>query len=293
MDTDKYKALITAIETGSLSAAAVELDYTPSGVSRAVASLEKALGFSLLVRKKNGVFPTDECQLLMPLFRKLIHTQNQIEQTASRICGHETGSVTIGTAYSPYYPVLARLIMEFQALHPGISVRLVEGTSSHLCGLLKEQSLDFCIVSRRDGIDAFIPLCEDTICVWVPQSHQMVEKGIYPIEALADENYISIHPNMDTDNSRLLTKYHITPRVCASTSDVPAAWTMVAAGMGVALINRILSRQWEGPVVTLPLDVPAAFEIGIAAPTRKMQSPAAAELLEFMREELIHVSEKG
>ena len=287
MDTDKYKALLSAIETGSLSAAAAELDYTPSGVSRAVASLEESLGFSLLVRKKSGVLPTEECQLLLPLFRNLIHTQDQIDQTAARICGLETGSVTIGTAYSPYYPVLSRCIMEFQALHPGISVRLIEETSSHLCNLLQEQTLDFCIVSRRDGIDTFIPLCEDTICIWVPHSHPAVQKGIYPLRELANENYISIHPNMETDNSRLLAKHHITPRICASTSDVPAAWTMVAAGMGVTLINRILSRQWDGPVVTLPLDTSPAFEIGIAAPVREMQSPAAAELMEFMRKDLI------
>lgn len=57
MDTDKYKALLSAIETGSLSTAAAELNYTPSGVSRAVASLEESLGFSLLVRKKPASFP--------------------------------------------------------------------------------------------------------------------------------------------------------------------------------------------------------------------------------------------
>ena len=39
-------------ETGSLSAAAAELDYTPSGISRAVASLEESLGFSLLMQRQ-------------------------------------------------------------------------------------------------------------------------------------------------------------------------------------------------------------------------------------------------
>ena len=168
---------------------------------------------------------------------------------------------------------------------------IVDTLSSHLCSLLQEQALDFCIISRRDGIDTFIPLCENTICIWVPQSHPAVEMGIYPLQDLANENYISIHPNMETDNSRLLAKHHITPHICASTSDVPAAWTMVAAGMGVTLINRILSRQWDGPVVTLPLDTSPSFEIGIAAPVREMQSPAAAELMKFMQKDLIHAFE--
>lgn len=66
---------------------------------------------------------------------------------------------------------------------------------------------------------------------------------------------------------------------------------MVAAGMGVPLINRILSRQWDGPVVTLPLDASPSFEIGIAATVREMQSPAAAELMKFMQKDLIHAFE--
>ena len=199
------------------------------------------------------------------------------------------------SVHAPIFPDRAFLIGKLPIRDVVISNQyvfdIVDTLSSHLCSLLQEQALDFCIISRRDGIDTFIPLCENTICIWVPQSHPAVEMGIYPLQDLANENYISIHPNMETDNSRLLAKHHITPHICASTSDVPAAWTMVAAGMGVTLINRILSRQWDGPVVTLPLDTSPSFEIGIAAPVWEMQSPAAAELMKFMQKDLIHAFE--
>ena len=45
MDTEKVTVLFTAIEEGSLTAAAEKLDYTPSGISRSVASLEEEVGF--------------------------------------------------------------------------------------------------------------------------------------------------------------------------------------------------------------------------------------------------------
>lgn len=48
MDTERWKTLLTAIDKGSLCAAAEELDYTVSGVSRSVATLEKEMGFPLL-----------------------------------------------------------------------------------------------------------------------------------------------------------------------------------------------------------------------------------------------------
>ena len=55
MDTEKYKALICAIDTGSLTAAAEILGYTPSGISRSVMSVEEQFGFPLLVRAKSEI----------------------------------------------------------------------------------------------------------------------------------------------------------------------------------------------------------------------------------------------
>lgn len=45
MDLDRCRALVCAIETGSLSAAAEALQYTPSGVSRMVGRLRRKPAF--------------------------------------------------------------------------------------------------------------------------------------------------------------------------------------------------------------------------------------------------------
>lgn len=66
MELDRYRALVCAIETGSLSAAAEALQYTPSGVSRMVAALEEETGVPLLLREHSGVRPTKECEKLLP-----------------------------------------------------------------------------------------------------------------------------------------------------------------------------------------------------------------------------------
>ena len=54
MDTEKYQALLQAVEQGSITAAARDLGYSPSGLTRMLDSLERDLGFSLLFRKKKG-----------------------------------------------------------------------------------------------------------------------------------------------------------------------------------------------------------------------------------------------
>lgn len=55
MDSKKVSALLTAIDRGSLTAAAAELGYTQSGLTHMMNSLEDELGVSLLIRSKGGV----------------------------------------------------------------------------------------------------------------------------------------------------------------------------------------------------------------------------------------------
>ena len=45
MDTEKFRTLLCAIDTGSLTAAAEKLGYTPSGISRSVLAVEEEFGF--------------------------------------------------------------------------------------------------------------------------------------------------------------------------------------------------------------------------------------------------------
>ena len=196
MDTEKYKALICAIDTGSLTAAAEILDYTPSGISRSVMSVEEQFGFPLLVRAKSGVTPTEECEQLLPLIRNLLHIQEQLQQTADRVCSLETGSVTVGTAYPIYDQILSKQIVSFRKLHPNISIRLIEGTSSALSDQLRNHVLDFCIISQRQNIPVFYPLCRDSISAWVPSNHPSVKRGIYQTADLLSDDYIELYPDL-------------------------------------------------------------------------------------------------
>ena len=84
MELDRYRALVCAIETGSLSAAET-LQYTPSGMSRMVAALEEETGVPLLLREHSGVRPTKECEKLLPAIRDLLHAGESCAQLLSLI----------------------------------------------------------------------------------------------------------------------------------------------------------------------------------------------------------------
>jgi len=286
MDTEKYKALLSAIETGSISAAADRLSFTPSGISRSIAALEEQLGFPLLIRGKNGVQPTKECETLLPDIMNLINIQERLSQRAALIRGVETGSVAVGTAYPLYNQFFAECIVEFVKLHQAIDIRLIEGTSSELCSMLGRHQLDMCMVSYRSNIPVFHQVMTDCMRIWVPEDHPAVKDGTYHLNDLKNEKIIQIYPGMETDNSIFMKKFHIEPNICASTSDVYAAYSMVEAGLGVALINNLLAEKWQGRAVALPLDVESEIRIGLASQYTEESSPAANAFLEFVKARL-------
>ena len=99
MDLEKWTVLLRALDRGSLSAAAEELGYTPSGVSRAVAALAEELGVPLLARLHRGVAPTRECQALLPMAREMVHLSSLLAQRSDELRGLVSGSLSVGTAY--------------------------------------------------------------------------------------------------------------------------------------------------------------------------------------------------
>lgn len=284
MNTEHWKVLLTAIEKGSLCAAAEALDYTVSGISRSVAALEKEIGFPLLHRSKQGVSPTAACEELLPSVRELLFAQEKLEQTAARILGYEQGTIGIGTAYRHYYPWITAVTSQFHALHPGVQFHIVHGISTDLVQQLEHHQLDFCIVSAREGRHGWLPLCQDPLLAVVPARHPLAERESVPLEALLPEPYIQTCPGSDGDSTRFFAHRGVEPNTQFTTMDIQATYAMVGAGLGYTTINRINSNFEDPAVKHLSILPPEIIEIGLAY--RAQPDPAAEAFLRFIRGQL-------
>jgi DNA-binding transcriptional LysR family regulator len=58
LDVRRMQVLRAVVTSGSVSAAATNLGYTPSAISQQIAALEKEAGVALLERSGRGVRPT-------------------------------------------------------------------------------------------------------------------------------------------------------------------------------------------------------------------------------------------
>ena len=287
METERCRALLSAVEKGSLTAAAEKLGYTVSGISRMMASLEEETGFPLLVRGREGVMPTEECRELLPVIRQLLAAADVYEQTASEICGLNRGTIRIGTSYYAYYKWFAELIADFEKEYPGIIIEIVDGTSTELLQALENHTADLCIISKRPGNFNWILLKKDQLMACLPANHPMAGRECFPITAFAEEDYIELYPGKETDNSQMLQRYNISPAVKYATSDNYAAYAMVAAGLGIACTNAIIAESFTEGVRYLPLIPAQTIEIGIATPKVKLMSPAAERFARFATERFL------
>ena len=263
MDTQKWSLLLKVLDTGSISAAAAQSNYTISGISRMIASLEQEVGFPLLVRNNRGVAPTDECELLVNDIRVLLHDEEQITQKIANINGLQIGTLTIGTAYSSSYPLLTKQIVRFVQQYPHINIQMLWGFNDELCRAVEDRKVDICVVSKPTPDMLWFILQQEEMVAVVSAKSKYAKLKRVSLAALQSEPYIDIYPNSDSDSSRLLKSAEIKPNTRFTTSDRFAAHEMVAAGLGVTVINEALAIKRKD-IKILPLDPPQNLSIGLA-----------------------------
>ena len=90
------KALVAAVETGSLRSAARQLGLSQPALTKTVRELELELGASLLMRSSKGVQPTAQGKLL---FEQALKTLRELETAVGQVHqlgGRMAGELTVG-----------------------------------------------------------------------------------------------------------------------------------------------------------------------------------------------------
>ncbi len=288
MNYDQLNVFVTAVEKGTLSAAAKKLDYTPSGVSRAIEALEHQVGFPLILRNRRGVRLTAEGEALLPIVKEIIRWSAVLEERTRELRGLETGTVVVGTTYAYLYPWIADVIAQFHELHPAITVEIVESSSSILCKRVEERSIDLALVNRRKGDFRWTTLGPDKLVYLLPLDHPYAQRSSAPDSLVETDVFVDIYPGRETDNSLLFTERGLRPHVGFSTHDHMAACAIVRAGLGITLVNEIYTREPLPGIAVVPLEPVYAMEFGIATPEDELLSPAARRFIDYA---MTHIKE--
>lgn len=275
MDSEKCAIILSILKNGSMSAAAQELNYTQSGISRAVEAMERSAGFPILSRSRGGAHLTQEGEELLPAMREIAYWSEKYEQTVQKLRGVQTGKIAVGSSYVKYFPLLTEIVSGFHEKYPGISVELCSGTSTELAARMNDRNLDFGIISRREGAFSCRVIKRDELVAMLPPKHPLAQCETVPATIFESEPYIEIHTGLQTDNSLCFSERGINPNISFSTPDSLIACGMVKAGLGVALVNKVIADELGGSVAYVPLDPPHIVDICAVTPPDDIISPAA------------------
>lgn len=284
MDAQKCEALITTLELGSMTAAAAQLGYSQSGITRMISALEDEVGFSLIVRNKKGIKLTENGAAMLPLLREVVRAQNDAKQLSADILGTVCGVLTIGSYYSISAMWMPELLKQFLGKYPGVKVRVREGGNREMARWLAEKSADLCFCAEQEkSVCDWIPLFNDEMVAWLPADHPLRNAPAFPVKQLEKEQFIHTQPGEDTEIDRLLASLNLHPEVYFSTRDAFTTYNLVSAGLGMSFNQRLISKNWNGNIVTLPFDPPQYVSLGIAVPNLEEASPAAKRFIELAK----------
>src|ERR1700680_2738717 len=137
MDTEHLKTFVEVVQQGSFAAAARKLDIDPSGVTRAIASLEKDLGLRLLERTTRQLVLTEAGKVYHENACTLLQDLQQAADEARDLAGRPAGIVRVTTALTSGYAVILPLLPALREAHPALEIDLL--LSDSIVDLLAER----------------------------------------------------------------------------------------------------------------------------------------------------------
>ena len=287
MDIKKYEVLLRVIDRGSFARACDDLSYTQSGITNMMNSLEKELGFPLLIRNNKGIQMTADGMRVLPAIRELVRVNDRLEQECGLVRGVETGEVRVGTFPTLACAWLPRMIRNFHERYPGISIKLMEENNIfHLEEWLSTGFVDVAFFSRQPKHTyEWIDLKKDPYLAVLPEKSPLAEYDRVPLEELVQTPFLMCQSldGADQDIDRYLKsnglrlQYHLT-----SNSDYTVI-CLIEEQLGVSILPELfLDLVLKGhPSITVrPLSPPAYRRLGLTARTFRDLSPAASRLVQ-------------
>lgn len=288
------RLLMEVAERGSMAKAAAHLSLTQSGVSRAIADLEHALGVKLFDRMAQGVEPTTYCQAMLKggvaIFDELRRSLEAIEHLADPA----SGELRLGCTEPMSWGIVPQVIDRLVRKYPRLSFQVVQGDPARLrFSELSERKIDLALcaitgATPADDIDAEILFDERRFVVAGPGNRWAGRRRIKLLD-LTDELWAI--PTHESPARILLEEMFREnglppPRVSVVNFSTPLQIGLLSSGRFLSVLPGSLLRYCakQMSLRILPINVPIRpAPIGIITLKNRTLSPIARVFIEQAR----------
>lgn len=240
--------------------AAARLHIAQPPLSQQIKALENELGVRLFDRTSRRVALTDAGAAFIAEARRTLASAEQAIEAARRAARAETGRLAVGYVSSASYELLPAVLRAFRRRAPDVLLVLEEMNSSEQSRGVLAGTLDLGFVRRPPPTDrrlAGTVVRREPIVVAVPRDHALAATRSIRLRELAHEPFVIFparpRPSWADVALDLCRGAGFEPRVVQEAVEMVSALSLVAAGIGIALVPGAVRAVRRPGVVFRPL----------------------------------------
>lgn len=269
---ETYQAVMTY---GTTSRAAEVLGMSQPAVSKAIMTLERAIGFKLFDREKGRMTPSAEGQLFYREVQVSLAGIAKLRSAAARIRDYGSGDIRIACLSAFSTNLVPNAIARFRKQHPEVAVSLTVASSSVIRDMIASHQLDIAVTADEidtTGLQAS-PFAAIPAALALPPGHPLTAK---PTLTPADLDRVDFVALASEDTTRreaeaIFAEHGVMPKVVVETAYSSVVCALVLAGMGCGIVDPVTASGYVERGLTLrPLTPAPSFRTLMLLPTRKV-----------------------
>jgi len=255
MELRHLRQFVAVAEEGHITRAAERLGMQQPPLSQRIKAIETELGVQLFRRKARGVELTEAGRVFLDRARATItQYDGAFEATRSAARG-EQGRISVGVMpTAPFHPFVPFVIRTFRVAFPLVSLTLDECLRKEALERLRDGQLDvaFMRATLDESRDLFVnPLLVEPMVAALPNDHALArsDRAGAPIalKDLAGETFIiyarQLGPAFYEATMAACLKAGFSPRLGQEAPRITSALSLVAVGVGIALVPACMQRM--------------------------------------------------
>jgi len=236
-------------QRGSFTAAARELGYTQSAISRRAAVLEATAGRPLFQRRPGGVALTDAGEVLLRHATVVLGALDAAARELKEEAGLRSEPVRLGAFASAAAGLVPTALRALADTRPDLRVSVREGTTAVMVRALRAGTVDMVVVAStqpfrplddRDPPLATEVLAERDLLVAVGPRHRLAGRSEVDLAELAGERWIAARSEGDAHLLGVWPGLPGRPDVPFIVRDWLTKLRLVATGAGITTIPAVL-----------------------------------------------------
>ena len=291
LDWSLVQAFLAVAETGSLSAAARELDLTQPTIGRHIQTLEQDLGVSLFNRQARGMALTAQGEALLVHARGMREAAEALSLDAAGKVDDLSGSVRITTAVHLAHYIMPTIIAEIREAHPQIQIELVPSDTTE--NLLFREA-DIAVRMYRPTQLDMVTVCLGKVALGLYGSKSYIQRRGRPtnLEEVMAHDIVGYDRNNTiiegfAEEGIKLTREFFPVRCDNQT----VAWELIRAGTGLGF-GPACAGCLDESLVEIDLGVPLPkFEVWLTAHEAVRRSPRVDAVWQVLAKRLREICE--